>query len=227
MKVRIISTVMILLMLAAAGLGIGFAYKALLTVDDNAIASDYVTLTGPEGTVILDYTQRYDTYSVGDETMYRLNTGTATDLVKLNGDTPYLITIQDSRDVSNNYSFAATAAFPTLYEDEGGSDWCRFVFELRQHGVQDPARYYGLNEKGSTSFVFYLNEDRAQDTVMGEGSQTASLVSGQYDLDVYLKMASVGTTSAGKPIGIFVDKDNFVDLFQTDSLPITFTVEAA
>lgn len=224
MRIRLVSVAIAAMMLVAAIVGVGYAYKALFTSNGNSIANDYVTINdGVQDTAVLNYRQDYVTYSVDGDVMYRLCTGMATDLVKLTDD-PYPLKIRDSRAVSNAYTLKVTADLPTLYEDDEGNDWCRFVFELRQHSGE--LRWFGLNTMGSSEFMFYLDEGLEQDSVMGEGEQLASLMTGDYDLDVYLKLCTVGDAAGGKPYGVFVDKENFVDEFGTEEFSITFTTES-
>jgi hypothetical protein len=212
------------LLAALALIGVGYAYQASVTSGSNTIGYDYVTLNdGVSGSTMITYTQDYDTYTNNGTVTYRINTAGATNLIKLNT-TPFTLVLEDSRTTSNSYTLTARAILPTLYEDSAGEDWCRFVFVLKDSSDNESI---GKNTKGSSDFTFYVDENRVENTVMGEGSTVATLTEGTYTMDVYLVMCSTGNTVGGMECGITVDKDNFVDLFTSASFGITFTVAGA
>jgi hypothetical protein len=210
-----------ILLVAVAMVGLGYAYQASVTSGSNTISYDYVTLNdGIPSSTMITYKQDYDTYTNNGVVTYRVNTDGATNLIKLNN-TPYTLVLEDSRTTSNNYTMTVRASLPTLYEDAEAEDWCRFVFVLTDSSDN---RSIGKNVKGSNEFTFYVDENRVENSVMGEGTTVATMTEGTYHMDVYLVMCSVGNTVGGMECGITVDKDNFVDPFRAASFGITFTV---
>ena len=213
-----------IILAAIALIGVGYAYQATVTSGANTIDYDYVTLNKDvPGTTMFEYTQDYDTYTNNGVVTYRINTDGATDRIKLN-DSPFQLKLEDSRETSNEYTLKVRAALPTLYEDDAGEDWCRFVFVLKDSSGNESM---GLNTVGSDEFSFFVDEDRMEGSVMGEGTTVSTLTEGTYTLDVYLVMSSVGQVVGGMECGINVDKENFVDRFSASSFPITLTVAGA
>ena len=206
-------------------IGIGFAYQASYTSGNNSIGYDYVKLNeGQTGSAIVAYVQDFDTYTVNGNVIYRLNLNEDEDVIQLNASTMNIV-IDDSRTVSNRYNLTVTSEFPEIFEDSGRTKQCQFVFRLTET-FGDENTYYGLYDGTEDEFIFYLDEQKLTNTIMGEGTTVGSLQSGTYHLDVFLKMYTAATDDVIMGSGVMVDGTRFVSAFDADSFPITFSLRS-
>ena len=202
-----------LMLCAIALIGIGYANFASYTSGNNGMSNDYVTLNMtdsygnpiPDG-VMFDYQQDYDTYTDKDNnTVFRLNTDT--DKIRLNPST-YKLLLNDSRtddsSVDRKYTMTASMAVPELYEDDEGNDRCNFVLELKGNGKT----YRAVMTSNAADFKDINGIDD-------------NLSVGEYDFNVYIQMVSSPDSVNGSLMSIPVDKEKFVDRFETE-FKITF-----
>ncbi|MBR6910620.1 MAG: hypothetical protein IKN41_02025 [Candidatus Methanomethylophilaceae archaeon] len=222
-NIRIIAIA--ILLIGVSLIGTGYAYQSSYESQSNIIEGQYVTLNeGVVSTSIMQYTQHYDTFVNGIDVTYSVPLEAGESRLKLTED-PFEITIKEKRENTGGYNLVVTSDLPTLFAsgEKDSDSWCQFLFVLTD---KDNKEYYGLtqleNGVAKSQYRFY-EPDTGSDNPLGHKTGEAVLGKGTYKLDIYLVMNAEAVSFNGIS-GVPVDKELFVDKFETHDLTIRFTV---
>lgn len=211
-----IAVLAVMLIAAAAMVGVAYANSASYTITGNTTQNDYVTLTmytdaGVKvgDSIMFEYEQGYDTFTNADnEITYRLIS--LDKRIKLN-EHSYKLTI-DGSDEDGKYDVcAALSGVNALYEDEAGTAKpCKYIIRLTGDEDVYEAEF---TAEGISEFV---NTDPLEED---------TLANGDYQFDVFLEMFTEPYTVSMLGSYVDVSKTKFVDKFASDGISITFTAE--
>ena len=213
----------LMLLVAVAFIGTGYAYQSSYESQSNIIEGQYVTLNyGVESTSILEYTQHYDTFVNGNNVTYSVPLKAGDIRQKLTSQ-PFEITINENK-ATEGYRLIITSDLPTLFasKDKDIDSWCQFLFVLTKGDTE----YYGLTELvngvAKSDYRFYKSVE-SDELPLAHETNEALFGPGTYSLEIYLFMNQESAAHNGIE-GVPVDKENFVDKFETNDLTIRFTV---
>ena len=210
-----IALLAVMLIAAAAMVGVAYANSSTYTITGNTTQNDYVTLTMTTDTgekvgdsVMFAYEQDYDTFTDNNNNItYRLIAEEKR--IKLN-ENPYTLTISGSKDDAVYDLSAALSGVNALYEDDAGtSKQCKYIVKLTGNGTVYEAEF---SAEGIVDFV-------------SENPQKPKPANGNYTFDVYLEMYTTPSVMDQMGPYVTVSKTKFVDKFASADISITFTAE--